>query len=75
MVAEEQNIFKININSETVQCMSDTVTKLFPADSKSGDSSGAEGPSSVRSSEDGSEGSGATGGGSSNYKERGEFPP
>ena len=27
----------------------------------------------MRSSEDGSEGSGATGGGSSNYKERGEF--
>ena len=27
----------------------------------------------MRSSEDGSEGSGATGGGSTNYKERGEF--
>lgn len=40
---------------------------------KSGESSGAEGPSSVRSSEDGSEGSGATGAGStSTYKERGE---
>lgn len=45
----------------------------FPSESKSGESSGAEGPSSVRSSEDGSEGSGAVGGSSSSYKERGEF--
>ena len=60
-----------------IACVSDHNNKwlnkfVLYLESKSGDSSGAEGPSSVRSSEDGSEGSGAVGGGTSTYKERGE---
>ena len=57
-----------------VEQLSSMVTGHYPLSiDKSDYSSGAEGPPSVRSSEDGSEGSAATGGGSSSYKERGEF--